>query len=120
MATQIETTASRTIPISLSTRSQRSHPHMKPWPKRRHPADRRSQHPALDQESESLSRHISRRSAQSTRTQPKWWRVRLFRGMLDDVKRRAPYYWGDWKDAWDYRVIPATIYMYFAKYEYVP
>ena len=34
--------------------------------------------------------------------------------MVDDVKRRAPYYWSDWRDAWDYRVIPATVYMYFA------
>ena len=36
--------------------------------------------------------------------------------MINDIKRRAPYYSSDWKDAWDYRVIPATIYMYFAKY----
>lgn len=36
--------------------------------------------------------------------------------MIDDVKRRAPYYWSDWTDAWDYRVVPATVYMYFAKY----
>lgn len=48
--------------------------------------------------------------------QPKWWRVRLFRGMIKDVKRRAPYYWSDWIDAWDYRIVPATVYMYFAKY----
>jgi hypothetical protein len=46
----------------------------------------------------------------------KWWHVHLFRGMVNDVKRRAPYYWSDWTDAWDYRVVPATIYMYFAKY----
>ncbi|KAL4946171.1 hypothetical protein BDV06DRAFT_183333 [Aspergillus oleicola] len=45
---------------------------------------------------------------------PKWWRIRFFRGMIDDVKRRAPYYWSDWADAWDYRVVPATVYMYFA------
>ncbi|KAL3470829.1 HCO3 transporter family-domain-containing protein [Aspergillus californicus] len=44
----------------------------------------------------------------------KWWRIRFFRGMIDDVKRRAPYYMSDWADAWDYRVVPATIYMYFA------
>lgn len=37
--------------------------------------------------------------------------------MINDVRRRAPYYWSDWKDAWDYRVVPATVYMYFAKYE---
>ncbi|CAG8939524.1 unnamed protein product [Penicillium salamii] len=44
----------------------------------------------------------------------KWWHVHLFRGMVNDVKRRAPYYWSDWTDAWDYRVVPATVYMYFA------
>ena len=36
--------------------------------------------------------------------------------MVDDVKRRAPFYLSDWTDAWDYRVVPATVYMYFAKY----
>ena len=45
----------------------------------------------------------------------KWWKIRLFRGMINDVRRRAPYYWSDWRDAWDYRVVPATVYMYFAK-----
>ncbi|KAJ5760917.1 hypothetical protein N7520_008073 [Penicillium odoratum] len=50
----------------------------------------------------------------SAQSQPKWWRVHLFRGMINDVKRRAPYYWSDWTDAWDYRIVPATVYMYFA------
>ncbi|KAK0754765.1 HCO3 transporter family-domain-containing protein [Schizothecium vesticola] len=43
-----------------------------------------------------------------------WWRIHLFRGMINDVRRRAPYYASDWTDAWDYRVVPATVYMYFA------
>lgn len=47
---------------------------------------------------------------------PRWWRIRLFQGMITDIRRRAPFYWSDWKDAWDYRVVPATVYMYFAKY----
>lgn len=45
---------------------------------------------------------------------PKWWKIRFFRGMINDVRRRAPFYWSDWRDAWDYRVVPATVYMYFA------
>lgn len=45
-----------------------------------------------------------------------WWRIRLFRGMVNDIRRRAPYYLSDWTDAWNYRVVPATVYMYFAKY----
>lgn len=47
----------------------------------------------------------------------KWWRIRLFHGMIHDLKRRAPYYWSDWADAWDYRIVPGTVYMYFAKYD---
>ncbi|KAI2621712.1 HCO3 transporter family-domain-containing protein [Hypoxylon sp. NC1633] len=43
-----------------------------------------------------------------------WWKIHLFRGMVNDVRRRLPYYWSDWRDAWDYRVIPSTVYMYFA------
>ncbi|KAH8882750.1 hypothetical protein GQ53DRAFT_883900 [Thozetella sp. PMI_491] len=45
---------------------------------------------------------------------PRWWKTRLFRGMINDIRRRAPYYWSDWTDAWNYRVVPATVYMYFA------
>lgn len=45
----------------------------------------------------------------------KWWQVQLFRGMINDLRRRVPYYVSDWVDAWDYRVVPATVYMYFAK-----
>lgn len=55
------------------------------------------------------------RAGSSSRTR-KWWKIRLFRGMVNDLRRRAPFYLSDWKDAWDYRVVPATVYMYFAKY----
>ncbi|KAI1096718.1 HCO3 transporter family-domain-containing protein [Rostrohypoxylon terebratum] len=43
-----------------------------------------------------------------------WWKIHLFHGMANDLRRRAPYYWSDWRDAWDYRVVPSTVYMYFA------
>jgi HCO3- transporter family len=62
-----------------------------------------------------LSRRRSHLSTAST-VEPKRWKIRYFRGMINDIKRRAPYYWSDWKDAWNYRVVPATVYMYFAKY----
>ncbi|KAI5816746.1 HCO3 transporter family-domain-containing protein [Pyronema omphalodes] len=51
---------------------------------------------------------------QRNTTKDPWYRIQWFRGMINDVKRRAPYYWSDYADAWDYRVIPATVYMYFA------
>ena len=47
---------------------------------------------------------------------PRRWRIHWFRGMWRDVERRAPFYVSDWLDAWDYRVVPATVYMFFAKY----
>lgn len=64
---------------------------------------------------EDLVRAVTSSSRRSKRRQPRWWKIRLFRGLIQDVKRRAPYYWSDWTDAWDYRVVPATVYMYFAK-----
>ncbi|KAL5094308.1 hypothetical protein Trisim1_008403 [Trichoderma cf. simile WF8] len=50
----------------------------------------------------------------SQRRHEAWWSIHPFRGMVNDVRRRAPYYVSDWLDAWDYRVVPATIFMYFA------
>ncbi|KAI0967507.1 HCO3 transporter family-domain-containing protein [Xylaria arbuscula] len=58
--------------------------------------------------------HRSMTSSKRRRPAPRWWKIHLFRGMVNDVRRRAPYYWSDWIDAWDYRVVPATVYMYFA------
>jgi hypothetical protein len=66
-----------------------------------------------------LCREESRRSYGTTNTKTSWWTVHLFRGMVNDIKRRAPFYWSDWTDAWDYRVVPATVYMYFAKYVFL-
>lgn len=64
-----------------------------------------------------LSRKSTRQSvpASPTKAPARWWSVRLFRGMIRDVRRRLPYFLSDWTDAWDYRVLPATVYMYFAK-----
>jgi hypothetical protein len=58
------------------------------------------------------------RASMSTLQRPHeaWWSIHPFRGMVNDVRRRAPYYVSDWLDAWDYRVVPATVFMYFAKY----
>lgn len=42
--------------------------------------------------------------------------IRPFRGILRDIKTRAPYYASDWIDAWNYRVVPATALTFFSKY----
>jgi hypothetical protein len=98
---------------------QNSHqgPKKKPWQTRRRSSFKSNKSQRPDPEEERLSRESSRRTTQSTKRSPKWWKIRFFRGMIGDVKRRAPYYCSDWTDAWDYRVVPATVYMYFAKYE---
>lgn len=41
--------------------------------------------------------------------------IRPFYGIINDIKARAPYYWSDWTDAWNYRVIPATLLIFFSK-----
>ena len=68
---------------------------------------------------------LGRKNTQSSHPSAKpssdaWWKTRLFAGMYNDIRRRTPFYWSDFRDAWDYRVVPATVYMYFAKYVYVP
>ncbi|KAK9458162.1 HCO3 transporter family-domain-containing protein [Dipodascopsis uninucleata] len=42
-------------------------------------------------------------------------KYRPFMGIRNDIKKRLPYYLADWTtDAWNYRIVPATVYMYFA------
>lgn len=95
--------------------SARSHrPKHKPWQSHMPFYGSKAHHESDEQ----LSREVSRASTTASRRRPpaQWWKIRLFRGMVNDIRRRAPHYWSDWTDAWDYRVIPATVYMYFAKY----
>ncbi|KAI0119916.1 HCO3 transporter family-domain-containing protein [Nemania sp. FL0031] len=60
-----------------------------------------------------MEHHSNRASSGRTRPSSRWWKIYFFRGIINDIRRRAPFYWSDWIDAWDYRVIPATVYMYF-------
>ncbi|OWZ59828.1 anion transporter [Cryptococcus neoformans c45] len=49
----------------------------------------------------------------STETKRSWiWNIG--RGMRRDVVNRLPWYWSDWVDAWNYRVIPSTWFIFFA------
>ncbi|KAI9729628.1 MAG: hypothetical protein M1818_008475 [Claussenomyces sp. TS43310] len=88
-----------------------------PWPPRSSAPPGGNTLPAasasLGSHEHDLHRPRTSTSVKSNHT-PAWWKIRLFRGMIKDVRRRAPYYISDWTDAWDYRVIPATVYMYFA------
>lgn len=53
------------------------------------------------------------------RKKQRWWKIHFLRGIVKDIRRRTPYYKSDWTDAWNYRVIPATVYMFFAKYGFL-
>jgi hypothetical protein len=101
--------------MSAGARHRRtSSSHSKPWERPGHlyrSSTSRSR-PPDPEEIEPISRQGTRTSTRSKRREPKWFKIRLFQGMIADIKRRAPYYWSDWRDAWDYRVVPATVYMY--------
>ena len=43
------------------------------------------------------------------------WIERLGVGIRQDIYARAPWYISDWTDAWNYRVVPATALIFFAK-----
>ncbi|EGV65431.1 hypothetical protein PSN45_002388 [Yamadazyma tenuis] len=34
-------------------------------------------------------------------------------GIYNDIRSRLPYYWSDFKDAYNYRVVPSTTYIFF-------
>lgn len=54
--------------------------------------------------------------AEESKPTLKWkdrYKIRLFRGIILDLKDRLPLYWSDWTDALNYRVIPATILTFF-------
>ncbi|WVQ86061.1 hypothetical protein IAT38_008229 [Cryptococcus sp. DSM 104549] len=50
-----------------------------------------------------------------SRAGEKWWaKIPVGRGMVRDVKARLPWYGSDWVDAWNYRVVPSTWFIFFA------
>lgn len=42
--------------------------------------------------------------------------LKIGAGVWNDIYSRIPYYASDWTDAWNYRVVPATTLIFFAKY----
>lgn len=47
---------------------------------------------------------------------PRAWYRRLGVGITTDIRARTPWYLSDWVDAWNYRVVPATALIFFAKF----
>ena len=46
--------------------------------------------------------------------------LKIGAGIRNDIYSRIPYYASDWTDAWNYRVVPATTLIFFAKYGVSP
>lgn len=44
--------------------------------------------------------------------------LRIGAGIRSDIRSRIPYYSSDWTDAWNYRVVPATTLIFFAKCDF--
>lgn len=53
-------------------------------------------------------KYLGRRAFQRLRVKP-------FRGIVNDLRARLPYYASDWTDAWNYRVVPATAFTFCTK-----
>ncbi|KAA1473803.1 hypothetical protein DENSPDRAFT_840295 [Dentipellis sp. KUC8613] len=73
--------------------------------------------PRKQNEEEAEQHHTSTPSSSTTsRTVRRTWlsSFRIGRGIIHDIRARAPWYISDWKDAWNYRVIPATALIFFA------
>ncbi|KAI9060866.1 anion exchanging protein [Trametes sanguinea] len=60
------------------------------------------------------SRSPSATLCKNERALPAWVPTFIGRGIIRDIRARAPYYLSDWVDAWNYRVIPAIVLIFFA------
>ncbi|KAF7299311.1 hypothetical protein MIND_00880100 [Mycena indigotica] len=65
--------------------------------------------PNNDSSSPPSTIHPQRKSGGSTK-----WLSSAGTGVVSDIKARAPFYLSDWRDAWNYRVVPATALIFFA------
>ncbi|KAG1822625.1 HCO3 transporter family-domain-containing protein [Suillus subaureus] len=69
--------------------------------------------PMEEQAKESPGSSTLLQNAATTRQTPSVLR-KLGAGIISDVRARTPWYFSDWTDAWNYRVIPATALIFFA------
>ena len=110
----LESTMDSPCTISSPSHHHPAHNQESPWPRRTHSFESTYQ---AQRDNRAVLYHEPSPGPNPIATpKERWWRIKLFRGMIRDVRRRAPFYGSDWRDAWTYRVIPATVYIYFAKY----
>lgn len=68
--------------------------------------------PTEQQAGESLGSSALLQDAATSR--PRSFVRKIGAGIISDVRARAPWYFSDWTDAWNYRVVPATALIFFA------
>ncbi|KAI0629834.1 anion exchanging protein [Trametes polyzona] len=62
----------------------------------------------------SVSRSPSATLCRNEKSLPAWVPTFIGRGIIRDIRARTPYYASDWTDAWNYRVVPAIVLIFFA------
>ncbi|KAI0823165.1 anion exchanging protein [Trametes gibbosa] len=62
----------------------------------------------------SISRSPSATLYRTGRNLSSWIPSSIGRGIVRDIRARVPYYGSDWTDAWNYRVVPAIVLIFFA------
>ncbi|KAI0754610.1 anion exchanging protein [Daedaleopsis nitida] len=70
--------------------------------------------PATPTTPASASRSPSATLCRERKYLPRWFSTSIGHGIIRDIRARAPYYASDWKDAWNYRVVPAIVLIFFA------
>ncbi|KAI8971156.1 anion exchanging protein [Trametes punicea] len=62
----------------------------------------------------SMSRSPSATLCRKESSMSGWVPTFICRGIIRDIRARSPYYASDWVDAWNYRVVPAIVLIFFA------
>ncbi|KAH9950623.1 anion exchanging protein [Amylocystis lapponica] len=79
-----------------------------------HSPEAKDKQPPLESSPMSQSPTATIRTSNSSVLPPWLRRIPLGSGIIHDIRSRAPYYVSDWTDAWNYRVVPAIVLIFFA------
>lgn len=88
-----------------------------PQPSRLTPPSKEKEEPsAITSTAASATLNANQSRRRPKRTGILGWVTSLGAGIIGDIRARGPWYVSDWTDAWNYRVVPATALIFFAKY----
>lgn len=84
-------------------------------PSERHHTTLATQDKAAKEKEQASAATLTTRTTTPTRLKRYSWLRRVGSGIILDIRSRGPWYFRDWTDAWNYRVVPATALIFFAK-----